>query len=220
MTTIREYEITISDEMVDSDDFGVNENMTKFRNFDGHIKVARSMFKLVQNRVWTYRHFWTTRMYATLGVPKAKAVLGAMYSKGVGVKKNDSESLKWYNDAAKLGNVSAQLILGVRYSEGIGVVRDYSEALRWYHKAARQNNPKAQGALGLIYATGLGTRKDLVLACVWFNLSVMGGFKEILVIRDNLESQLSFDQVTEVRKFTYLFSGGVDNGGISSRGNS
>ena len=190
--------------------------MPKSENHENLIQSINSAFIFALSQFRNHIRFWKIKKYANIGVPVAKAILGAMYSKGVGVTTNHSESFKWYCDAAYHGNVSAQLILGVRYAVGIGVAKDYSEAIRWYGRAALQNNPKAQCALGLMYAKGLGARQDLVWSCTWLNLSIIGGYKEISGVRDFLHSQLSFGQIKEVQKLTCMFHGGFDDGGIPS----
>jgi TPR repeat protein len=65
--------------------------------------------------------------------------LGAMYAKGVGVPKNEGESIKWYQKAvanwrngAEHDDVESQLWLGVMHRQGSGVPKDSVEAYKWF----------------------------------------------------------------------------------------
>ena len=105
---------------------------------------------------------------AKRGVADAQAILGAMYSKGIGVDKDNRKALTWYHLAADQGNVSAQFIIGIRYGLGEGVDRNHKKAFQWCCKAAAQNNPRAQAVLGVIYAQGEGVQNSEHLAYNWF----------------------------------------------------
>lgn len=148
--------------------------MKQFGQFLEVVQRVYLGFKKVRNRYWLYGRVSVIKMQAERGAAESQAILGVLYTKGIGVAKNNIEALKWYNKAADQGNTSAQLIVGVRYAEGIGVVQDYEEALRWYHEAAKQNNSKAQIAIGLMYANGTGVEKDRDRACEWFILALTG----------------------------------------------
>ena len=80
----------------------------------------------------------------TRKLSKAQNRLGWMYYKGIGVKQDDAEALRWYTKAAEQGDADAQYHLGDRYYLGEGVKKDYAEALRWWKKAAEQGHARAQ----------------------------------------------------------------------------
>lgn len=90
----------------------------------------------------------------------AQSTLGSMYRIGLGVKRDDMESVKWLQRAAEKGLSKAQNQLGWAYNTGQGVEQDYEEALKWYRRAAKQNNPSAQYNLALMYENGQGVEKD------------------------------------------------------------
>ena len=124
---------------------------------------------------WRIVRFRIVKQRAERGFADAQAILGAMYSTGLGVARDYSEAFKWYYKAANQGHTSAQLIVGVRYALGIGVVQSHIKAFRWYYQAASQNNTKAQMALGLMYANGTGVSKNEIRASQWFSLALSGG---------------------------------------------
>ncbi len=58
--------------------------------------------------------------------------LGWSYDNGIGVEKNNSEAIGWYQKAAQQGNPQAQLNLGLKYENGVGVPKNYTEASGLY----------------------------------------------------------------------------------------
>ena len=111
--------------------------------------VAKSLYL----RFKVHRRVKFVRQRAEQGVAEAQAILGVMYSKGIGVVKDERKALMWFYEAAEQGDSSAQFIIGVKYSTGNR--KNYMEAFRWFGKAADQNNTKAQIALKLMYESGI-----------------------------------------------------------------
>lgn len=68
---------------------------------------------------------------ARQGDAAAQSILGAMFSLGQGVAKNDAEAVQWYRRAAEQGDASAQLVLGGLLSQGKGVAQNYEEGYFW-----------------------------------------------------------------------------------------
>ncbi len=64
-----------------------------------------------------------------------------MYRKGEGVRRDYSEAVKWYSEAAERGLAAAQLNLGVMYAEGQGVRQDLVQAYKWFDLAAKLGDP-------------------------------------------------------------------------------
>jgi len=58
--------------------------------------------------------------------------LGAMYEKGLGVKQDYTEALKWYGTAAENGDALACIRIARAHEEGLGVPKDGVEAYKWY----------------------------------------------------------------------------------------
>lgn len=75
---------------------------------------------------------------AEQGDAEAQTMLGLMYSEGAGVKKSDTEAVKWLRRAAQQGEMAAQGVLGFMYESGRGVKQNYAWALYWTALSAQQ----------------------------------------------------------------------------------
>ena len=128
--------------------------MQEFEKTNNISRKIRSAYKSIRLRYWGYRRASIVKQQAHRGDAVAQAILGTMYSKGIGVSKDYNVAFNWYLRAANQGNISAQLIVGTRYAIGKGVTQNHPEAFRWYFEAAGQNNPKAQMVLELMYTDG------------------------------------------------------------------
>ena len=74
-----------------------------------------------------------------------------LYSKGLGIPKNDYRAAKWYLKAAKQAHKDAAAILGTLFYDGKGVVQDFEKALYWFTKAAQQGDSEIQELLVKLY---------------------------------------------------------------------
>ena len=117
---------------------------------------------------------------ASAGDPKALFQLGMRYSDGNEVKRNMTESAKWFQLAADAGFAPAQYSLGSLYEKGIGVERNISKATNWYEKAAVQGNARAMHNLAVIYAMGNPptVQPNMDTAVVWFKKAAQLGIKD------------------------------------------
>ena len=115
------------------------------------------------------------RKAADQNLALAENSLGACYSNGQGVAKDQAEAVKWFRKAAEQKDAYAQKNLGVCYANGQGVAKDQAEAVKWYRKAAEQNDASAQCCLGGCYASGQGVAKDQAEAVKWFREAAEGG---------------------------------------------
>lgn len=70
-----------------------------------------------------------------------------MYSNGLGISKDERESVKWYRKAAAQGLALAQTNLGWMYANGLGVGKDDREAVKWYRIASEQGDESAKAIL-------------------------------------------------------------------------
>jgi TPR repeat protein len=75
------------------------------------------------------------RPLADQGNSAAQALLGGMYSLGVGVPQSDAEAIRWFRRAADQGNASAMSSLGSMYEYGHGVPQDFVRAHMWFNLA-------------------------------------------------------------------------------------
>ena len=129
----------------------------------------------------------------------AEYEVAVMYAHGYGVAKNETESRKWLERAAKHGNVSAEYDLGIALREGRGAVQDYEGAIKWIQLAAEGGHPQAQFALGSMYRAGTGVPVDNVKAYTWLNLAAAHGVYDAAIVRDAVLSRLSAGEVAEAQ---------------------
>ncbi len=116
------------------------------------------------------------RPLAEQGDAQAQFYLGDMYTRGLGVAKDDAQAFHWYRKAAEQGVALAQHFLGVLYINGQGIAKDDAEAARWYRQSAEQGFARAQYDLALMYETGRGVQKDKVEALRWLRKAAENGF--------------------------------------------
>jgi TPR repeat protein len=73
--------------------------------------------------------------------------LGNMYGDGRGVAKDEVEAVRWFRNAADVGDPGGMAILGYAYENGKGVLKDQAQGVLWYRKAADGGNEFAIAAL-------------------------------------------------------------------------
>jgi hypothetical protein len=92
-------------------------------------------------------------------------------------EKNYTEAVKYYREAAELGNAAAQNNLGNCYYGGYGVTKkDYAEAVKWYLKSAEQGNAVAQYNLGNCYENGDGVTRNYAETVKWYLKAAEQGY--------------------------------------------
>ena len=112
------------------------------------------------------------RKAADQGQADAQFELAYMSSKGVGTKKDYTQSIRWYLKAAEQGHVKAQSNLALMYQEGEGVKINYARAAQWHRKAAEQGNERSLLHLtDLYYEGGYGLKKNVAFAYAWLLLA-------------------------------------------------
>ena len=88
---------------------------------------------------------------------------------------NSAEGVKWYQQAATLGDRDAQAMLGFFYQTGEHVGVDLAQAIKWYLAAADQEQVIAQNNLGRLYQIGEGVDKDIDQAIYWYEKAAKNG---------------------------------------------
>ena len=112
------------------------------------------------------------RAAAEAGNSEAQFNVGLMYERGIGVSKDEQESLVWYQKSAEQGNSNAQFNLAVMYENGRGTTVDFYQAHQWYRKAALQGDGLAIGNLGMLYMRGQGVKPNKVAGLALLLVSV------------------------------------------------
>jgi TPR repeat protein len=77
------------------------------------------------------------RERAEQGDAVAQRFLGLRYYRGLGVKQDYAEALRWFHKAAGQGDADAQFSLGFEYYDGRKVAKDNVAALMWMILASR-----------------------------------------------------------------------------------
>lgn len=85
---------------------------------------------------------------AVHGNPRAQMLLGKVYEKGIGVKQNLAEAIRWYKLASKQNDTKADYNIGIIY---LKYLNDVDTALKWFKYAAFKGNRNAQYALASLY---------------------------------------------------------------------
>jgi uncharacterized protein len=78
----------------------------------------------------------------TYGHPAAQYGLGVMNMKGVGMKQNPQQGLKWLIAAARKRHAPAEAFLGDLYWQGKYVQEDRTRAVMWYMLAVQSARPE------------------------------------------------------------------------------
>ncbi len=112
------------------------------------------------------------RAAAEAGNFEAQFNVGLMYERGIGVSKDERESLVWYRKSAEQGYANAQFNLAVLYENGRGTAVDFYQAHQWYRKAAVQGDGLAVGNLGMLYIRGQGVEQNKVAGLALLLVSV------------------------------------------------
>jgi hypothetical protein len=147
---------------------------------------------------------------ADRGHPQAQSILGHMYEDGVGVEKNISKAIKYYEQAASKGFPDAECRLGHIYYRGQAVPRDTKKACKWLTRAANHDMAEAQNTLGHMYLIGDGVKKDLQLASQWLHKAAANGIKEAEQAIVNLPAVKPITQETGAGRAFEEGMGGIE----------
>ena len=115
-----------------------------------------------------YKAFPVCMAMARKGDPFAQNIIGVSYATGVGITKNLSESLIWFQKSAAQGFSKAQNNLGLAYLEGLGVEKNIRKANQWWRQAALQGEATAQFNLAISYSNGYGVNRDVEKATEYY----------------------------------------------------
>lgn len=128
----------------------------------------------------------------------SQCLLGIMYEKGLGVKKDINQSMDWYRKAADKGFADAQFRLGQIYYIGQDVKRDPVEAAKWLNKAAEQGVVEAQYYIGRMNLKGDGVPKDVQKARRWLHLAADRGIADANVLL--AQSEIAQETIHSLKK--------------------
>ncbi|MDR3088239.1 MAG: sel1 repeat family protein [Desulfobulbaceae bacterium] len=93
---------------------------------------------------------------AEQGNAEAMLVVGELYARGVGVTKNFTKALAWYEKSAEAGNGEAAFRVGFSYEIGMGAVVDMKNAVVAYNQAVRLGSARGLHKMAMLRLTGGG----------------------------------------------------------------
>jgi TPR repeat protein len=97
---------------------------------------------------------------AEKGQPQAMFNVGMLYEQGLGVPRNLTKALEWYEKASLAGEKEANFRMGTCYEIGLGTAVDLARAVAAYEKAAEMGSAEGQRKMASMYLTGQGIAKD------------------------------------------------------------
>ncbi|MDL2269871.1 sel1 repeat family protein [Desulfosarcina sp. OttesenSCG-928-A07] len=86
--------------------------------------------------------------------------LGVLYEQGIGVPKNFTQALSWYEKSGNAGSADGNYRAGLCYETGLGTTANLSTAMKYFEKAAAKGFSPAQYKLGSFYLTGRGVSQN------------------------------------------------------------
>ncbi|MDE1973298.1 MAG: SEL1-like repeat protein [Hyphomicrobiales bacterium] len=136
---------------------------------------------------------------AKKGLAPAQFRLGALYEKGLGVRKDLAAARDLYRSAAEKGHGKAMHNLAVLYAEGVNGKADYRTAAQWFRKAADRGITDSQYNLAVLYARGVGVEQNFADAYKWFALAAKDGDSDAAQKRDEIARRLDQDALAAAR---------------------
>ena len=137
---------------------------------------------------------------AEKGNALAQGALGQFYLKGLGVKQDFVQAMRWLEKASANGDSESSFTLAIMSETGVGATKDQVRAARMLEKASEQRNKKAPILLALKYYEGVGVPKDKVFAHAWSNIGAAFGDEDSKKLRDEIEKMMSISEVQEAQR--------------------
>ncbi|MEN8118534.1 MAG: T9SS type A sorting domain-containing protein [Bacteroidota bacterium] len=126
-------------------------------------EIVKEGMKLIRantvknNRILALQEF---KKAANMGDKTAQFIVGEMYEKGVGTKKDTHKAFKWYYKSAENGDKHAMYKVGLAYKDGKVITQDFEKAVEWFQKTIDAGNPVGNYLLGYMYYKGLGVEQN------------------------------------------------------------
>jgi TPR repeat protein len=97
---------------------------------------------------------------AEKGQPQAMLTVGALYEQGIGVPRNFTRALEWYEKAAFAGDKEGYFRMGNCHEIGMGTVADMAKAIAAFETAAGMGSASARHKMASLYLAGRGVPRD------------------------------------------------------------
>ena len=110
-------------------------------------------------------------LFAANGDTKANYNLGIMYREGLGVEKDDVQSLTHLITAAENGHMLGNYAVGLAFLNGKGSDIDAEAAIHYLSEAALLGHAISPVKIGGLYFQGKLVEKDFISAHFWWSLA-------------------------------------------------
>ena len=113
-----------------------------------------------EQRIAPEAFFALMLMNAERGQSQAMLNLGLLYEQGLGVARNFTKALEWYQKAGNAGEGEGYMRAGQCYEIGIGTTADMTKAVAVYEKAVALGHVPAMSRLAEVFLNGRGAPRD------------------------------------------------------------
>lgn len=134
------------------------------------------------------------------------------WSAKVGLERNQREAVCLWHELAcseanlhRLYAISARTFYAIANAKAIGVSRDIDEAIRHFEESAHVGDTLAQFCLAHLSLTDKFVERDHSKSLYWATLSAATGLKQAETLRDQLELELSKNEVRSVQAAARAF---------------
>ena len=141
---------------------------------DGHVQacLAWIYYNLSSaNRDYQKAHHWYEKS-AVQGYSVAQSMLGLMFGRGDGVRRNAKAEIVWYRRAAEQGSPIGQFNLAM----ALGDQGDFEGEFTWARRAANLRYAEAEYWMGQMFEDGEGRPVDLQESFSWYQKAAEQGY--------------------------------------------
>jgi TPR repeat protein len=153
---------------------------------------------------------------AEKGQSQAMLTVGVLYEQGIGVPRNFTKALEWYQKASLAGESDGYFRVGLCYEIGMGIAYDMDKAVSNFEKAVEMGSLSAAHKMASLYLAGQGVAKDEAKGLALLTTAADGGngaaANELAYI--NLEGLLG--QKKDPAKAKALFIKGAETGNLEA----
>ena len=127
-------------------------------------------FQAIEERDYKTALYYLS-FFAANGDTKANYNLGIMYRDGLGVEKDDVQSLTHFIEAAENGHMLGNYAVGLAFLTGKGVDIDAEAAIHYLSEAALLGHAISPVKIGGLYFQGKLVEKNFISAHFWWSLA-------------------------------------------------
>lgn len=98
---------------------------------------------------------------AELGNPEAQYNYAIFLQEGIGIQKNEQESIKWYSKSSDNGFNDGHYAMMMAYGNGQGIEQNSEKAFEYALKCANNNDATCMWNVVNCYLTGNGVKSDI-----------------------------------------------------------